>query len=289
MSTAMIKELLEAGAHFGHQSHKWNPKMREFIFDKRNGVHIINLEKTAVLLEEACAFVTNIVSRGSKILFVGTKIQAKDVIQKIAEELEMPYVSERWLGGMLTNLKTIRQSVEKMNKYTKQETDGVWNELTKKEQSLLQKEKLKLCKYLSGVKDMRSAPDAILIVDPDNEDIAVNEARRLNIPIIAILDTNCDPDKINYCVPSNDDSIKSNSYILGKIRDAAKKGMEVWIQNEQIRKAREEEEKKAAEAKKEEQRKKAADAKKAKETAEAEQKAKADAIIADLEKLEKQK
>ena len=289
MSTAMIKELLEAGAHFGHQSHKWNPKMREFIFDKRNGVHIINLEKTAVLLEEACAFVTNIVSRGSKILFVGTKIQAKDVIQKIAEELEMPYVSERWLGGMLTNLKTIRQSVEKMNKYTKQETDGVWNEMTKKEQSLLQKEKLKLCKYLSGVKDMRSAPDAILIVDPDNEDIAVNEARRLNIPIIAILDTNCDPDKINYCVPSNDDSIKSNSYILGKIRDAAKKGMEVWIQNEQIRKAREEEEKKAAEAKKEEQRKKAADAKKAKETAEAEQKAKADAIIADLEKLEKQK
>lgn len=289
MSTAMIKELLEAGAHFGHQSHKWNPKMREFIFDKRNGVHIINLEKTAILLQDACAFVTNIVSRGSKILFVGTKIQAKDVIQQIAEELAMPYVSERWLGGMLTNLKTIRQSVEKMNKYTKQEADGVWNELTKKEQSLLQKEKLKLCKYLSGVKDMRSVPDAILIVDPDNEDIAVNEARRLNIPIIAILDTNCDPDKINYCVPSNDDSIKSNSYILGKIKDAAKKGMEVWIQNEQIRKAKEEDEKKAVEAKKEEQRKKAADAKKAKETAEAEQKAKADAIIADLEKLEKQK
>ena len=289
MSTAMIKELLEAGAHFGHQSHKWNPKMREFIFDKRNGVHIINLEKTAVLLEEACAFVTNIVSRGSKILFVGTKIQAKDVIQKIAEELEMPYVSERWLGGMLTNLKTIRQSVEKMNKYMKQEADGVWNELTKKEQSLLQKEKLKLCKYLSGVKDMRSIPDAILVVDPDNEDIAVNEARRLNIPIIAILDTNCDPDKINYCVPSNDDSIKSNSYILEKIKEAAKKGMEVWIQNEQVRKAKEEEEKKAAEAKKEEQKKKAAEAKKAKETAEAEQKAKADAIIADLEKLEKQK
>ena len=289
MSTAMIKELLEAGAHFGHQSHKWNPKMREFIFDKRNGVHIINLEKTAVLLEEACTFVTNIVSRGSKILFVGTKIQAKDVIQKIAEELEMPYVSERWLGGMLTNLKTIRQSVEKMNRYTKQETDGVWNELTKKEQSLLQKEKLKLCKYLSGVKDMRSVPDAILIVDPDNEDIAVNEARRLNIPIIAILDTNCDPDKINYCVPSNDDSIKSNSYILGKISEAAKKGMEVWIQNEQLRKTKEEEEKKAVEAKKEKQRKKAAEAKKAKETAEAEQKAKADAIIADLEKLEKQK
>lgn len=289
MSTATIKELLDAGAHFGHQSHKWNPKMRSYIFDKRNGVHIINLQITVSLLNKACAFVTDTLAKGKKILFVGTKLQAQEAIKQTAEELKMPYVSERWLGGMLTNLKTIRQSVEKMEKYMKQETDGTWAQLKKKEQSVLLKEKLKLSKYLAGVKDMRVLPDAMFVIDPDTEDIAVKEAVRLGIPVIAMLDTNCDPENINYLIPANDDSIKSVQYVLGKMKEAATKGLEVWVKNEEIRKAREAEEQKAQEAKREEQKRKAEEARKAKAAAEAEQKAKADAIIADLEKIEKQK
>ncbi|EKD27451.1 MAG: 30S ribosomal protein S2 [uncultured bacterium] len=290
MSAVTIKELLEAGAHFGHQSHKWNPKMSKFIFEKRNGVHIINLEKTVGLIQEACAFITSIASSGKKIMFVGTKSQAKDSIVQIAQDLKMPFVSERWLGGMLTNLKTIRQSVNKLEKFLKMDEEGSWGELSKKEQSVLQKEKNKLLKYLGGVREMVDyCPEVIFIVDPKKENLAVREARKLRIPIIAILDSNCDPEDIDYCIPSNDDSIKTIQYVLGKIKEAYTQGREVWEKAEEFRKAQEAELKAKEEAKKKEQKKKADQMKKEKTDAEQAQKEKADAIIADLEEIEKQK
>jgi small subunit ribosomal protein S2 len=286
----LIKEMMDAGAHFGHQSHKWNPKMRTFIFDKRNGIHIINLEITVNQLLQACAFVTDLTSRGKKVLFVGTKSQAKEKIVETARELEMPYVAERWLGGMLTNLKTIRQSINKLEKFQKMEEDGSLAELSKKEQSRILKEKAKLEKNLTGVQSMKSSlPEAMFVVDPGKENIAVHEANKLGIPIIAILDTNCNPDCVDYCIPANDDSIRTVRYILEKIRDAALSGRKTWIKNEEIRKAREAEERAAEQARLEEQRRKAEEAKKQKEEAEKEQKAKADAIIADLEQSEKKK
>ena len=289
MATAFekVKELMEAGAHFGHQSHKWNPKMKEYIFGKRNGIHIINLDLTVALLNQTCAFVTDLTSKGKKILFVGTKYQAKAQVRETAEELNMPYVAERWLGGMMTNLKTIRQSIAKLDKYLKMEEDGSMATLSKKEQSMINREKTKLQKNLTGVKDMESMPAAMCVVDPRKENLAIMEANKLKIPVIAILDTNCNPEGIDYLVPANDDSIKTVNYILSKIKEAANKGSEVWIKAEEARKAAEAEKRAKEIAKKEEARKKAEAAKKEKDDAEAAQKAKADEIIADLEKSEK--
>lgn len=288
--TATIKELMDAGAHFGHQTHKWNPKMREYIFDKRNGIHIINLDLTIDLLAQCCALVSDLAARGKKILFVGTKQQAKHFIQETAKELKMPYVSERWLGGMLTNLKTIKQSVSKLDKYIEMEETGALQEFSKKEQAGYIKEKAKLEKYLSGVKDMTNElPDMLFVIDPKKEHLAVKEAKKLNIPVIGLLDTNCDPEAVDYCIPANDDSIRTIQYVLGKIKEAIIKGNDVWRKSEEIRKAKELELKAKEEAKKEEVRKKAEEIKKAKEEAEAKQKEKTDAIIADLTKSEKHK
>ena len=284
MTTGTISELMEAGVHFGHQTQKWNPKMRRYIFDKRNGIHIINLDKTLPLLRKACSFVSELISKGGKILFVGTKEQAKEIIIESATALNMPYVSERWLGGMLTNIITIRQSISKLEHFEKMEADGTLVALSKKEQSVLMKEKTKLIKNLSGVKNMRSLPDALFIVDPDHEHNAVAEARRLSIPIIAILDTNCNPDMVDYGIPANDDSLRSVTYILSVIKDAGLQGRDLWQKNEDERKAKEDKERAEESARKEDQKRKSEEIKKAKEAAEQVEKARTDEIIADLEK-----
>lgn len=285
MTTAnLVKELFESGAHFGHQTFKWNPKMKPYIFTKKSGIHILNLEKTADLLQDSLQFLSRVVSNGGKILFVGTKKQVKDAIMKTSQELEMPYVNERWLGGMLTNNPTIRQSLKKLDKYLKMEEDGSFASLPKKEQAVQLKEKTKLVKNLSGIKTMPAMPAVLFIVDPKHEVNAVLEAKKLKIPIVAVLDTNCDPDNIDYVIPSNDDSVKSVEYILGKVKDAVLSGREIWVKKEEARVQEEARKKAEDDAKREELKKKAEEARKVKEKKEQEEKAKAEAIIADLEK-----
>ncbi|MBN2144480.1 MAG: 30S ribosomal protein S2 [Candidatus Aureabacteria bacterium] len=283
MTAVTIKELMEAGVHFGHQTQKWNPKMQRYIFDKRNGIHIINLQKTVPLLMKACSFISELIVKGDIILFVGTKEQAKEMIIETATALSMPYVSERWLGGMLTNIVTIRQSIAKLENFEKMEADGTLAALSKKEQSVLMKEKAKLVKNLSGVKRMKALPDALFVVDPDHEHNAVAEARRLHIPIVAILDTNCDPDIIDYGIPANDDSLRAVSYILGAIKEAGMAGLDMWNKNEAEKKAREEKERAEESAKKEEKKRKSEEIRKVKEAAEQAEKARTEEIIADLE------
>lgn len=211
-----IKELLEAGAHFGHQTHRWNPKMKPFIFEERNGLYIINLAKTLQLIRQAMEIVREVVSRHKSILFVGTKKQAKAVIRELAEACGEFYVCERWLGGMLTNLPTIRQSVRKLEQIEKRITAG-GDGLTKKELSLLSKDQIKLDRNLSGVRSMRKVPGLVIIVDPSKEHIAVAEANKLGIPVMALVDTNCDPDPITHVIPCNDDALKSIKLILSSL------------------------------------------------------------------------
>ena len=228
MSHITMKQLLEAGVHFGHQTRRWNPKMKPFIFGERNGIHIIDLQQTLKYFEIAYEFVVNLVAEGGKILFVGTKKQAQETIKEEAERCGMYYVNHRWLGGTLTNFKTIRQSVEKLKKIESWFEDGTIERFVKKERLRLERLKNKLEKNLAGIKDMETLPQALYIVDPVYEDIAVKEARKLGIPIVAIVDTNCDPDLIDYIIPGNDDAIRAIKLITSKIADACLEGLEIY-------------------------------------------------------------
>lgn len=228
MSHITMKQLLEAGVHFGHQTRKWNPKMKPFIFGERNGIHIIDLQQTLHYFEIAYEFVVNLVSQGGKILFVGTKKQAQETVKEEAERCGMYYVVHRWLGGTLTNFKTIRQSVEKLKRLETWFQDGTIERFVKKERLRLERLKNKLERNLAGIKNMETLPQALYIVDPVHEEIAVKEARKLGIPIIAIVDTNCDPDLIDYIIPGNDDAIRAIKLITSKIADACLEGLEIY-------------------------------------------------------------
>ncbi len=220
MAVITMKQLLEAGVHFGHQTRKWNPKMKKYIFAARHDIHIIDLEKTAKLIEEAYTFVVESVKAGKSVLFVGTKKQAQDAIKEEAERCGQYYVNSRWLGGCLTNFKTIRARIDYLEKLEKMEESGEFDLLPKKEVLGLKKEMAKLQENLGGIKNMRSLPGIMFIVDPHNEDIAVAEARKLHIPIVAITDTNCDPDLIDHVIPGNDDAIRAIKLISSVIANA---------------------------------------------------------------------
>ncbi|MFQ7035328.1 MAG: 30S ribosomal protein S2, partial [Candidatus Borkfalkia sp.] len=209
MAVITMKQLLEAGVHFGHQTRKWNPKMKKYIFAARNDIHIIDLQLTVGLIEQAYSFVADSVKAGKSVLFVGTKKQAQDAIKEEAQRCGQFYINSRWLGGTLTNFKTIRSRIDRLNKLNKMEESGEFDLLPKKEVLGLKKEMEKLENNLGGIKDMKGLPGVMFIVDPHNEDIAVQEARKLNIPIVAITDTNCDPDLIDYVIPGNDDAIRA--------------------------------------------------------------------------------
>jgi small subunit ribosomal protein S2 len=224
MATIELTHLIEAGAHFGHLTRRWNPKMKPFIFMEKNGIHIIDLKKSLGLLNQAYLEMVEAVSQGGSILFVGTKKQAKGVIESEAKRCGMNWVSERWLGGMLTNFSTIRKSVKRLQNIEKQETDGTFEKITKKERLFLTRERDKLKKILEGVETMSKLPGAVFVVDIKKEDIAVKEAKRLNIPVFAIVDTNCDPDDINFAIPANDDAVKTIELIIRHMADAVIEG-----------------------------------------------------------------
>lgn len=224
MSVVTIKQLLEAGVHFGHHTRRWNPKMQEYIFTERNGIYIIDLQKTVKKAEEAYNFVRSVAEAGDSILFVGTKKQAQESIEQEAKRCEMFYVNQRWLGGMLTNFKTIQTRIAKLRKIEKMEADGDFAYLPKKEVIKLKAEQEKLEKNLSGIKDMKKLPGAMFVVDPRKEHIAVMEARALGIPVVAIVDTNCDPDEVDYAIPGNDDAIRAVKLIASKMADAVLEG-----------------------------------------------------------------
>ena len=220
MAVISMKQLLEAGVHFGHQTRKWNPKMKKYIFAARNDIHIIDLQVTANLIEEAYAFVCESVKAGKTVLFVGTKKQAQDAIKEEAERCGQYYVNSRWLGGCLTNFKTMRSRVERLEKLEAMEANGEFEALPKKEVMLLKKEMDKLQTNLGGIKTMKGMPGVMFVVDPHNEDIAIKEAKKLGIKIVAITDTNCDPDEIDYVIPGNDDAIRAIKLIAGALADA---------------------------------------------------------------------
>jgi len=224
MAIISMKQLLEAGVHFGHQTRRWNPKMAPYIFTERNGIYIIDLQKTVRMVEEAYLFIRDIAADGGNVLFVGTKKQAQDAIKEEATRCGMYYISQRWLGGMLTNFKTIRSRVERLKKIEGMAEDGSYEVLPKKEVLQLEKERQRLEKFLSGIKDMSRLPDVIFIVDPRKERIAVAEAKKLGIPIVAIVDTNCDPDEIDYVIPGNDDAIRAVRLLAGKMAEAVIEG-----------------------------------------------------------------
>lgn len=231
MTTELIKKLLEAGVHFGHQTKRWNPKMKHFIFGKKSGIYIIDLEKTQKFLNDARVFISEIAAQGKSILFVGTKKQAQEVIEEEARRCGAFYVNHRWLGGLLTNFQTVKKSINRFKEIRQMEKDGVFASLTKKEIASLTKEKEKLIKNLAGVVEMDRIPGAIFVVDSKKEETAVLEAKRLNIPVVALIDTNCNPDLITYPIPGNDDAIKSvkliTSYIADSILDGRKRYDEV--------------------------------------------------------------
>ena len=220
MSVISMKQLLEAGVHFGHQTRKWNPKMAKYIFTSRNDIHVINLEQTAELIDSAYAYVRDAVKDGKTVLFVGTKKQAQDAVKEEAERCGMYYINSRWLGGTLTNFKTIRSRVEKLNKLEQMEKTGEFDLLPKKEVAGLKAEKEKLNKFLGGVKDMTKLPGLIFVVDSKKEAICVKEAKLLGIPVVGLIDTNCDPDMVDVVIPGNDDAIRSVKLIAGAIADA---------------------------------------------------------------------
>ena len=224
MSQVTMKQLLEAGVHFGHQTRRWNPKMDRYIFTERNGIYIIDLQQTVKLLDKAYNVVRDIAANGGNILFVGTKKQAQQAIEEEALRCGQYYVNHRWLGGLLTNWDTIQKSIQRMRDIDRMEEDGTFDVLPKKEVSELNKEREKLENNLGGMADMPSLPDAIFVVDPRKEEIAVNEAKKLNIPIIAMVDTNCDPDDIDYVIPSNDDAIRAIRLIASTLADAVLEG-----------------------------------------------------------------
>ncbi|MGN6371707.1 MAG: 30S ribosomal protein S2 [Solirubrobacteraceae bacterium] len=274
MAQVGIAELLEAGVHFGHQTRRWNPKMRRFIHGERNGIYIIDLLKTAVLLEQARQFASEVAHRGGTVLFVGTKKQARDTVREVAEAAEMPYVNHRWLGGLLTNFQTINQRIRRLHDLERYEADGQLALLPTRERMSAQADLLKLRANLGGVKNMQRVPDAMFVIDLKTEAIAVKEAQRLRIPIIGLVDTNCDPDGIDYVVPGNDDAIRSCSLITKAIGDVVSQGRAVFrAEEERARQERAEQEKRAAEERArreaEEQAKREAEEQAAKEAAEA--------------------
>jgi small subunit ribosomal protein S2 len=224
MKKVDLTQLIESGAHFGHLTRRWNPKMKPYIFMEKNGIHIIDLKKTQSLLGESAEQFQKVVSEGKKVLFVGTKKQAKNIIETEAKRCDMNWVSERWLGGMLTNFSTIRKSVKRLNNIEKQESDGTFEKITKKERLFLTREKLKLKKVLEGVETMGRLPGALFIVDIKKESIAVQEAHRLKIPVFAIVDTNCDPDEVDYLIPANDDAVKTIEMIVNYMAEAVIEG-----------------------------------------------------------------
>jgi len=227
MSVISMKLLLEAGVHFGHQTNKWNPKMKPYIFGARNNIYIIDLQQTVGMFQTAYNFIVDIVGQGKNVLFVGTKKQSQEAVKEEAMRCGMPYVNQRWLGGMLTNFSTIKKSIERLKKIQAMKEDGTFELLPKKEVSALEKERAQLEKNLSGIKDMTGLPGAIYIVDPKKERIAIAEARKLAVPIVAIVDTNCDPDEVDYVIPGNDDAIRAIKLITSKMADAVLEGREV--------------------------------------------------------------
>jgi len=229
MSVISMKQLLEAGVHFGHQTRRWNPKMATYIFTERNGIYIIDLQKTVKKVDEAYSFVRSIVGAKQKVLFVGTKKQAQESIRDEALRCEQFFVNERWLGGMLTNFNTIQKRIQRLKELERMEAEGTFDVLPKKEVSKLRGEKEKLGRFLGGIKDMKELPGALFVVDPRKERIAVAEARKLKIPIVAIVDTNCDPDEIDYVIPGNDDAIRAVKLLTNKMAEAvmeARQGMQ---------------------------------------------------------------
>jgi small subunit ribosomal protein S2 len=225
MAVITMRQMLEAGAHFGHQTRRWNPKMKRFIFGERNGIYIIDLEQTLGRVETAYGFVRDLVAGGGTILFVGTKKQAQDPVKSYADKCGMPYVNERWLGGMLTNFETIGKRVNKMLEYERMQASGEFDAMIKKEALLLDRELTKLQRNLGGLRGMKKAPDAIFVLDTKKEHIAVTEANKLGIPVVAILDSNCDPDVVDYPIPGNDDAIRSVALLTRVIADAAADGL----------------------------------------------------------------
>lgn len=236
MAIISMKQLLEAGVHFGHQTRRWNPKMATYIFTERNGIYIIDLQKTVRKVEEAYNFVKEVALNGQTMLFVGTKKQAQEAIKDEALRCNMFFVNERWLGGMLTNFQTIQKRIDRLRQLEKMESDGTFEVLSKKEVLGLRHEMERLQKFLGGIKDMKKLPGALFVVDPRKEHIAIQEARKLNIPIVAIVDTNCDPDEVDYVIPANDDAIRAVRLLTAKMADAMLEGR----QGEQMEEAAEE-------------------------------------------------
>jgi small subunit ribosomal protein S2 len=224
LATITMKELLEAGVHFGHQTKRWNPKMKEYIFGERNGIYIIDLQKTLKLFKEASKFVTELCGEGKTILFVGTKRQAQEAVAEEATRAGMPYINQRWLGGLLTNWVTVQKSVKRLQEIDEMATDGRYELLTKKEVIRLERERKHLQANLAGIKNMKRLPDALFIVDSNNEAIAVKEARKLGIPVVAVVDTNCDPTVVDYVIPGNDDALRAIRLFTSKIADSAAEG-----------------------------------------------------------------
>lgn len=220
MAVISMKQLLEAGVHFGHQTRRWNPKMDKYIFTERNGIYIIDLQKTVKKVEEAYNFVKSVAAEGGTFLFVGTKKQAQDSVKEEAERSGMYYINQRWLGGTLTNFSTIKMRIDRLHELERWEQDGTFDLLPKKEVIILRKEMERLEKFLGGIKDMKGLPSALFVIDPRKERIAVAEARKLGIPIVGIVDTNCDPDEIDYVIPGNDDAIRAVKLLTAKIADA---------------------------------------------------------------------
>lgn len=246
MTIFSMKQLLEAGVHFGHQTKRWNPKMKPYIFGDRNGIYIIDLQKTVTLFEEAYKFIVDVASHGEKVLFVGTKKQAQDSIAEEAQRCGMFYVNKRWLGGTLTNFRTIKKNIEKLKELEAMKTDGRIEQLPKKEALEINREIFKLESILGGIKDMEHIPGAVLIVDPKKERIAAAEAKKLGIPSVGLLDTNCDPEDVDYIIPGNDDAIKAIRLFASKIADACIEGKQKYeerIQAESIKELEESDEK----------------------------------------------
>ncbi len=224
MTSVSMRQMLEAGVHFGHQTRFWNPKMAPYIFGERNKIHIINLEKTQPLYAQASTFIKNVAAEGGKVLFVGTKRSARDAIQKEAARCSMPYVNQRWLGGMLTNFKTIRQSIKRLNELDDMAQNGTLDRRGKKEAQMLRREMDKLLRSLGGIRDMTTLPDALFVIDVGHEEIAVHEARKLGIPVVAVVDTNCSPDGIDYIIPGNDDAMRAILLYAGGVADSVLEG-----------------------------------------------------------------
>jgi small subunit ribosomal protein S2 len=224
MAVISMRQMLEAGVHFGHQTRRWNPKMKRFIFGERNGIYIIDLEQTLTRVETAYGFIRELTSKGGTVLFVGTKKQAQDPVQSYAEKVGMPYVNERWLGGMLTNFETISKRVGKMLEYERMKASGEFDAMIKKEALLLDRELAKLQRNLGGLRDMKKLPDAVFVIDTKKEHIAVTEANKLGIPVVAVVDTNVDPDVIQYPIPGNDDAIRANGLLVRVIAEAVEEG-----------------------------------------------------------------